>query len=199
MVTMYIEILKRKLGNTIDADAENFMRFILDGSARMQRLVGSLFEYSKVGKVQAEAEVTEGAAVVGEALENLKVAIDESGATINLSPLPKIRGEKTQLVQLFQNLVGNAIKYRDDRTPRIDIEYCEGRFRVRDNGIGFDASESERIFEPFHRLHPKSKYPGTGLGLAVCRRIVERYGGTICADSTPGLGSIFHFTLPVTN
>ncbi len=137
--------------------------------------------------------------VVDRALANLKPVIAESGATVTFDSLPVVHGDETQLVQVLQNLIGNGIKFRSDQPPRIDVSaHCNGdgwRFAVRDNGIGIDKQYWEQIFVIFQRLHTRHKYPGTGIGLAICKRIVERHGGRIWLDSQPGQGTTFYFTL----
>lgn len=201
MVASYTQLLAQRYGDKLDADAADFIHYAVDGARRMQALINDLLAYSRVGtRGQPFAEVNcDG--VVRTALQNLKVAVEETGATVRYGGLPIVFGDSTQLVQLFQNLVGNAIKFRrPGEPPEIEISARRGdgawQFAVSDNGIGIEPQHSERIFVIFQRLHTREKYPGTGIGLAVCRKIVERHGGRLWVESNPGHGSVFQFTLP---
>ena len=202
MVNSYLKLLENRFGENIDMTAKEFMDFAVDGSARMQSMIKDLLEYSRVGTRAAELEPTDAEEACETALANLHVAIADSGAEVETGALPVVEADPSQLARLFQNLVGNAIKYRDaNRAPRVRVsaEEDEGTwtFSIEDNGIGIEPEYSERIFAIFQRLHQRDEYSGTGVGLAVCKRIVERHGGRIWVDSTPGEGSIFRFTLPV--
>jgi len=200
MVSSYMQLLERRYQGKLDSDADEFIAFAVDGAKRMQNLINDLLAYSRVG--------TRGRALVSspceealkEALANLQFAIAESGATITHEPLPEVNGDPTQLVQLFQNLLSNAIKFRGPEAPRIQVgahpEGAEWVFPVCDNGIGLDPKFAERIFVIFQRLHQRDSYPGTGIGLAICKRIVQRHGGRIWVESMPGEGATFYFTLP---
>jgi light-regulated signal transduction histidine kinase (bacteriophytochrome) len=166
----------------------------------MQRMINELLNYSRVGRRNAEFAEMETRAVAEGAIDALAAAIEESGATVELGTLPAIRGDKTLLHQLFQNLIGNGLKFRGERAPVIRLEARrEGAgwlFSVADNGIGIEQEYLERIFLLFQRLHERTKYPGTGIGLAVCKKVVEHHGGRIWVESVPGEGSTFLFTIP---
>lgn len=201
MVNSYLQLLERRLGDRLDADARDFIRYATDGARRMSRLINDLLDYSRITTQGHEMVPTDCQLVLAEALANLKAAITEAHATIETGPLPNVRADPGQITRLFQNLVGNAIKYRSvGREPRIVITAERAgpfwRFHVSDNGIGIAASDFERIFHVFQRLHGQGQYDGTGIGLALCKRIVERHGGEIQVDSREGEGSDFVFTLP---
>ena len=165
----------------------------------MQSLIDDLLVYSRVGTEGNPFEVVDSADVVREAMKALSVAIEESGGRVEIGPLPRVRGDRSQLVQLFQNLLSNAIKFHGDSPPRIHVgaerDGDTWVFTVRDHGIGIDPEHAEDVFTIFHRLHSAEEYPGTGIGLAVCRKIIERHGGHIWVDSEPGKGATFYFTL----
>jgi signal transduction histidine kinase len=201
MVSSYTQLLARRYKGRLDADADEFIAYAVDGANRMQELITDLLEYSRVGTRGKSFAPVDSAAVLGQALTNLKAAIEESGAVVTHDPLPTLLADKTQLTQLFQNLVGNAIKFRGQEPPRIHVSAeQQGNawvFSVRDHGIGIDPQYSERIFAIFQRLHTREEYPGTGIGLAVCRKIVERHHGRIWVESQPGQGSTFFFTLAI--
>ena len=200
MVASYCQLLGRRYEGKLDAEADEFIGFAVDGASRMQNLINALLAYSRVGSKGQPFATTDCNTVIGATLSNLKVAIDESGATITAAALPRVRGDETQLVRLFQNLVGNAIKFRGEAPPEVKIgaEPSDDGwlFRVQDNGIGIALQYADRIFQIFQRLHRTGEYPGTGIGLAVCKKIVERHGGRIWLESEPGNGSTFCFTLP---
>ena len=167
----------------------------------MQALINDLLAYSRVGIRKASLAPINGEQVLKAALGNLKVAIEETRATVTHEPLPVVQADSVQLTQVFQNLIGNAIKFHGAEAPRIEVAANqrdgEWVFSVRDNGIGIDPKHSDRIFEIFQRLHTRQEYGGTGMGLAICKRIVERHGGRIWVESIPGNGSSFFFTMPV--
>jgi PAS domain S-box-containing protein len=200
MVSSYTQLLARRYGDRFDGDGREFMEFIVDGAARMKQLIEDLLAYSRVGTRGHEFQPTSSAAALAKALANLRAAQEASGAVITHDELPEVIADGAQLTQLFQNLVGNAIKFRGEDVPRIHVlaETLEQVwvFRVRDNGIGLDTKYAERIFMMFQRLHNKSEYPGTGIGLAICKKIVERHGGRIWVESEPDKGCTFGFTLP---
>ena len=202
MVTSYLQLLERRYKGQLDTDADEFIAFAVDGASRMKRLIEDLLSFSRVGTRGKDFEPTDGEAVLEQTLRNLEMAISESEAAVTHDPLPTVMADGGQLVQLLQNLIGNAIKFRSDEPPTVHVgaERQDGKwvFSVRDNGIGIDPRYSERIFEIFQRLHTRDKYPGTGIGLAVCKKIVERHGGRIWAESQPGEGATFYFTLPAT-
>jgi PAS domain S-box-containing protein len=199
MVSSYTQLLARRYQGRLDADADEFIAFAVDGANRMQRLITDLLAYSRVGTRGKKFEPTDLAAALGAALVNLKAAIGESGAVVTHDPLPALMADRTQMTQLFQNLVANAIKFHGQEPPRIHIsakrKENEWEFSVRDDGIGIDPQYAERIFAIFQRLHTREEYPGTGIGLAICKKTVERHGGRIWVESQPGTGSTFHFTI----
>ena len=201
MVTSYLQLLERRYKANLDQDASEFIAFAVDGAARMQTLIQDLLTYSRVGTRGASFEPTDCEAVLDRALNNLEVAIAESGAEISREPLPGLSADGSQLTQLLQNLIGNAIKFRGDSPPRIRVQAqqrsADWLFSVQDNGIGIDPQYAERIFQVFQRLHGIGQYPGTGIGLAICKKIVERHQGTIWVESQAGAGATFFFTIPV--
>ena len=201
MVTAYVRLLQTQYGGKLDSDADEFIGFAVDGAKRMQGLIDDLLAYSRVGTRGKEFTATDCNGVLARTLLNLKTAIDESGAQVTQDQLPTVPGDEFQLGQLLQNLIGNAIKYRGERPAEIHVG-CERdgemwRFAVTDNGIGIDPEYAERIFVIFQRLHTRQEYPGTGIGLAICKKIVERHRGKIWVESEPGKGSTFYFTLPI--
>ncbi len=199
MVSSYTQLLSRRYKGKLDADADEFIEYAVDGANRMQVLINDLLKYSRVGTRGKEFAPTSCSEVFEAARANLRVAIEESGAEVTADPLPTVRGDAVQLAQLFQNLIGNAIKFRREEPPRVrvGVERQNGMwlFCVRDNGIGMEPRYAEKIFVIFQRLHGKSAYPGTGIGLAICKKIVERHGGRIWVESEPGAGTTFFFTL----
>jgi len=201
MVVGYMQLLTRRYKDKLNADANEFIGYAMDGSIRMQRMISDLLAYSRVGTRGKDFEPTDCQALIDQALANLQAAIEESGAVITHEPLPTVIADASQLAQLFQNLIGNAIKFRGEEPPRVHISAKqkgdEWVFSVRDNGIGIDPQYAERIFVIFQRLHRRDEYPGTGIGLAICKKIVERHGGRIWVESEPGKGSTFYFTIPM--
>ncbi|MFO7535869.1 MAG: ATP-binding protein [Kiritimatiellia bacterium] len=201
MVEAFGGLLEQRHGEKLDGQAREYLDFITGGAKRMARLINGLLAYSRVGRGAFIASDTNTQEVVIGVLNNLRVAIDAAHATIHVGPMPVVSGNPTQLVQLFQNLVENALKYRKaEATPEISItaEKQDGHwlFKVADNGLGIDPKHHARIFELFQRLHAEEEYSGIGVGLAVCKKIVERHGGQIWVESTPGIGSSFAFILP---
>jgi light-regulated signal transduction histidine kinase (bacteriophytochrome) len=201
MVASYCQLLQRRYKGKLDQDADEFIGFAVEGATRMQRMINELLNYSRVGRKSAGFAPVETREAVGVALESLAAAIEDTGAAVTVGELPRVVGEATLLQQLFQNLVGNALKFRrDDVRPEIAIaaERCDEawEFTVRDNGIGIEPEYAERIFLLFQRLHERTKYPGTGIGLALCKKVVEHHGGRIWVESAPGGGSVFRFTIP---
>jgi PAS domain S-box-containing protein len=200
MVASYTQLLARRYKGKLDAEADEFIGFAVDGAARMQQLIQDLLSYSRLttrGKTPCFtlAEVACGAAVA-----NLQESIQTSKTVVHVGPLPAVLADATQLTQLFQNLIGNAIKYCNERTPEIHVRATstgnEWIFSVQDNGIGIESQYFDRIFQMFQRLHTRKEYSGTGIGLAICRRIVERHGGRIWVESEYGRGSTFLFSIP---
>lgn len=201
MVASYTQLLAQRYKGRLDADADDFIGFAVDGARRMQMLISDLLAYCRVetaGKAPSEVQSRE---AFDEALRNLEGAIADSGARITCDPLPLVMADRIQLVQLFQNLVGNAIKYRTAERPEIHVSARRGRpnewiFSIRDNGIGIDPKYAERIFLMFQRLHSRDEFSGTGIGLTLCKKIAERHGGRIWVEPNPGPGSTFHVSLP---
>jgi PAS domain S-box-containing protein len=200
MVTSYVQLLARRYRGKLDGDADEFIGFAVDGATRMQQLINDLLTYSRVGTRGREFEPTDCEIILGQALENLQIAIEEKRALVTHDPLPTILADNVQLGQLFQNLIGNAIKFQGPESPHVHVSASRNEngwvLSVRDNGIGIAPEYAERIFVIFQRLHTREKYPGTGIGLAVCKKIVERHGGRIWVESKPGKGAAFYFTLP---
>jgi PAS domain S-box-containing protein len=200
MVSSYTQLLGRRYRGKLDDDADEFIGYAVDGANRMQILINDLLQYSRVGTRGKPLSPTDMDAVVEAACADLRMAIEESGVEVTADSLPTVIGDESQLVQLFQNLIGNAIKFRkEEEPPRVHVG-AENRgshwlFSVRDNGIGIEEPYLERIFVIFQRLHARKEYSGTGIGLAVCKKIVERHGGKIWVESEPGKGSTFYFTL----
>lgn len=194
------QILNERYGGQLDADADELIGHIVDGATRMKRLIGDLLTYSRAGRRALEVQQFSAERPLGTALANLRPAIEQSGARITHGPLPEVRADETQLTQLFQHLIGNAIKFRGERVPEITVEGerrgAEWLFSVRDNGIGIEPRFFDRVFGVFQRLHTQREFGGTGMGLALCKKIVERHGGRIWVESEPGKGSAFFFTLP---
>jgi light-regulated signal transduction histidine kinase (bacteriophytochrome) len=176
------------------------MNYVVDGAARMKQLIEDLLAYSRVGTKGKEFRPTPVENALRRAVTNLRAAIEESGAEITHDPLPTVAADEVQLAQLFQNLMGNALKFKGSDKPHVHVRAVESpsewRFAVEDNGIGIEPQYFERIFMLFQRLHTKGDYPGTGIGLAICKKVVERHGGRIWVESEPGKGSRFIFTLP---
>jgi len=199
MVASFTQLLSRRYKGKLDSDADEYIAFAVDGATRMQRLIQDLLAYSRIGTKGKELLKTSSESALRTALSNLRGAIEESGALVTHEPLPDVLADETQLIQLFQNLVGNAIKYQNPGIPRIHIgatnDGKQYEFSVRDNGLGIDPQYFERIFGMFQRLHKREEFAGTGIGLAICKKIVERHGGQISVDSKPGIGSTFHFAL----
>jgi signal transduction histidine kinase/PAS domain-containing protein len=199
MVASYTQLLAQRYGDRLDQDAHEFIGFAVDGATRMRRLINDLLEYSRVTTHGDNLAPVDAQAVLKEALTNLRAAIQDTGGVVTAEPLPWVLADATQLAQVFQNLIGNALKFRGEAPPRVHITVTprEGAwlFAVADNGIGIDPQYFDRIFIIFQRLHPSQRYPGTGIGLALCQRIVERHGGRLWVESAPGHGSTFYFTL----
>ena len=200
MITSYMQIIEEDYKGKLDADADQYIAFTVEGAKRMQTLIDDLLAYSRVGTRGEPFIPTSMNSVLSKAIANLQVAIEESHAVVTHDQLPTVLGDESQLIQLFQNLLGNAIKFRGDDAPIIHVGVEETKdgwvFSVHDNGIGIDMKYIERIFTIFQRLHARDEYPGTGIGLAVVKKIVERHGGRIWVESAPESGSTFYFTLP---
>jgi len=200
MVASYTQLLARRYKGKLDSDADEFITFAVDGANRMQRLIQDLLAYSRVGTKGKELLETSSEAALQQALINLAASVQASGAVVTNGPLPFVCADEMQLTQLFQNLIGNAIKYQNPGIPRIHLSavscgWQKWKFSVKDNGLGIEPQYFERIFGMFQRLHKREEFEGTGIGLAICKKIVERHGGVISVESQPGDGSTFHFVL----
>ena len=223
MIASYTQLLERRYKDKLDKDAHEFIQYAVEGAMRMQVLINDLLNYSRLGTRGKPFAETDGNEVLARALENLKIAIQDAGAKVTHTPLPTIMADGTQLIQLLQNLISNAIKFRSKAAPEVHIAAelkpapkigslqaaepkspiggppsvaKEWLFSIRDNGIGIESQYFERIFVIFQRLHTREQYAGTGIGLAICKKIVERHGGRIWVESTPGSGTTFFFTIP---
>ena len=204
MVASYTQLLAKRYKGRLDSDADEFIAFAVDGCNRMQGLIQDLLAYSRTGTNGKALGEISGDDALHEALTNLRTTIEESGAVVTHDSLPVVQTDDTQLTQVFQNLVGNAIKYRSAEVPHVHVSATkngghEWIFSVRDNGLGIDPQYFERIFILFQRLHGRNEFEGTGIGLAVCKKIVERLGGRIWVESQPEKGSTFYFALPERN
>jgi PAS domain S-box-containing protein len=199
-VVMYLSLLSKKFGGELDPQAREFMSIALDGAERMRTLVSDLLEYTRVETKAQEFAAVDMSSVVGEVMNDLRLAISEANAEIVIGDLPTVMADEVQMKQVLTNLVSNAIKYRGEARPRIEISAVtygdEFVFTVKDNGIGIESSYHHNIFQMFQRVHPGDEYPGTGMGLAISKKIVERHNGRIWVESEPGKGSTFFFTLP---
>jgi len=201
MVVRCVNLLERRYKGRLDSNTEKIIGYAFDGANRMQRLVNDLLAYARVGSEGKDFAPINCEAIFDRAIANLREAIEESDAAVNHDALPIVMADESQLIQLFQNLIGNAIKFREEESPgvHVSIEKKENEwlFSVQDNGIGIDPEHFERIFMICQRLHSEADYPGTGIGLSICKRIVERHGGRIWVNSEPGKGSTFYFTIPM--
>ena len=202
MVASYVGLLERRYRGRLDSDADDFIEFAVDGARRMQALLSGLLDLSRVGTRGRELESTESDTALRDALINLEQAIAEAGAEVIHEPLPAVLGDRIQLTQLFQNLISNAVKFNAADSPQVTVSASRSgsmwEFAVADNGIGIDPAHFDRIFQVFQRLHTRDTYEGTGIGLSVCRKIVERHGGAIWPESAKGQGTTFRFTLKAT-
>ncbi|MGA9040109.1 MAG: ATP-binding protein [Terriglobales bacterium] len=200
MVAAYTQLLADRYRGKLDDQADKYINYAVDGAARMQSLIHDLLALSRVGRQETELKNTNCNEVVTQAVKDLQASILESGAVINVGSLPWLKANETQLKQVFQNLIGNAIKFRGSRSPVIDIaaqrQGANWIFSIADNGIGISPEHAENVFIIFNRLHTRTEYPGNGIGLAICKKIVERQGGKIEALPRDGGGTIFRLTLP---
>ena len=201
MVASFTQLLAKRYKGRLDSEADEFIAYAVDGSNRMQGLIQDLLAYSRAGTNGKALHEVSSEKALNDALSNLRATIQESGALVTHDSLPALTTDDTQLVLVFQNLVGNAIKYRSTEVPRVHVSATknggkEWTFSVRDNGLGIDPQYFERIFVLFQRLHGREEFKGTGIGLTVCKKIVERLGGRIWVESQPQKGSTFYFALP---
>ena len=201
MVASYLQLIERRYKNRLDKDADEFIAFAVDGATRMQKMINKVLLYSRIGKQSKPLRPIDCEDILDQVVANLAAAIQESGVIVTRDPLPTVMANDALLIELFQNLIGNAVKFRGKKSPGVHVKAekkgSDWVFSVRDNGIGVDPRHAERIFQIFQRLHGRNKYPGTGIGLAVCKKIVERFGGRIWVESETGKGSTFYFTIPI--
>ena len=201
MVSSYLQLLQRRYVGQLDTSADDFIHFAVDGAERMKGLILDLLVYSRVGTQGGELQPTDVGEALVDVMRDLKVALEEAGARVEAGDLPQVMADPRQLRQLLQNLIGNAVKFRGEEEPRVRVEaQREGQawhLQVGDNGIGIAPQFNDQIFGVFKRLHTREEYSGSGIGLAICRKIMERHGGRIWVESVPGEGATFHFTLPV--
>ncbi|AKG52759.1 phytochrome two-component sensor histidine kinase [Dehalogenimonas sp. WBC-2] len=199
MVSSYMQLLEKRYGSKLESEAKEFMNYAVDGANRMKVIINDLLQYSRVGTRGKSPEPVNMEKVLKIAIANLSLAIKEYGAIISHEELPVIQADESQMVQVLQNLIGNAMKFHSDARPEIHIgvvdKDSEWQFSVSDNGIGLDPKYADRIFIIFQRLHTRDEYPGSGIGLAMSKRIIERHGGKIWVESTPGQGATFYFTI----
>ncbi len=202
MVATYTELLAEKYRGKLDGQADKYIHYVVEGATRMQTLIQDLLAFSRAGRQGLEMADADTSTLVQQALLNLQTAQNETGAKVTWDALPVLPGNAAQLRQVFQNLLGNALKFHAEAPPEIRISARrqgeDWLFSVTDNGIGIASDQIENIFVVFHRLHTREEYPGNGIGLAICKKIIERHGGKIWAESEPGVGTTFHFTLPAT-
>lgn len=201
-ISGFVEILQKRYVKQLDERANEYIRHVTEGCDRMRALIDDLLAFSRIGRIEGQVLRADCEAAVETALSNLSASVRESGAQITRDPMPVVRVEPSHVVMLIQNLVGNAIKFREpSKTPQIHIatrkDGDRARISICDNGIGIAPEHFERIFRVFQRLHTRNEYPGTGIGLAICKRIVEHSGGEISVESAPGRGTAFHFDLPL--
>lgn len=201
MITVYLQLLSQRYSGQLDKEADEFIGYALDGATRMRQLITDLLAYAKIGRNNLFFTEVSLGKVLQQVLANLDLPIQENQVTITYDPLPTVIAEKTQMLQLFQNLLSNAIKFKSQHKPVIHISVHQDDthwiIHVKDNGIGIDPKLSEKVFTIFQRLHTRQEYPGTGIGLAICKRIVQNHGGAIWLQSEPDAGSTFSFSLPI--
>jgi len=201
MVSSYLQLIERRYKNRLDKDADEFIAFAVDGATRMQKMINKLLLYSRIGKQSESLKPIDCEDILDQVVANLAAAIQESGVIVTRDPLPTVMANDALLIELLQNLIGNAVKFRGKKSPGVHVKAekkgSDWVFSVRDNGIGVDPRHAGLVFQIFQRLHGRSEYPGTGIGLAICRRIVEYHGGNIWLESEPTKGSTFYFSIPV--
>jgi len=202
MVSSYVQLFEKRYRGQVDEQADKYIHYAVEGARRMQLLIGGLLEYSRMGRQDIEPKEGSAEVPLEQALSNLRATIEEAGVEVTCDPMPSVIADLAQLAQVFQNLIGNAVKFRRRDVPAkihvaVDTSVSPYRFSVRDNGIGIAPEYADRVFVIFQRLHTRAEYPGTGIGLSICKKVLERHGGRIWVESTLGEGATFHFTLPV--
>jgi light-regulated signal transduction histidine kinase (bacteriophytochrome) len=202
MVSSYMQLFEKRYRGVLDAQAEKYIDYAVDGAKRMQALIAGLLEYSRVGRQDEPVAPVDAEAALEQALSNLRSTLDESRAVVTREPLPRVIGNAGQITRVLQNLVSNAVKFRrPEEPPRVHVAVKlrtgDALFTVSDNGIGIEPQYTDRVFVIFQRLNTRAEYPGTGIGLSVCKKVIERHGGRIWFDSQPGAGTTFSFTLPL--
>jgi signal transduction histidine kinase len=201
MIASYTQLLADRYRGQLDERADKYIHYAVDGAVRMQALIQDLLKFSRVGKAEIESKITESRAVVEQALNNLQMAVNDSGAVVSWIGLPVVMADSSQLTQVFQNLIANAIKFRGAETPAVQIDAetkdSEWVFTVSDNGIGIPAENWEDVFVIFRRLHARTEYAGNGIGLAICKKIIQRHGGRLWIEAQAKPGCCFKFTLPI--
>jgi light-regulated signal transduction histidine kinase (bacteriophytochrome) len=201
MVATYTQLLAERYRGKLDADADKYIHYAVDGALRMQKLVQDLLTFSRVGRQHVALQSTDCNIVLQTALLNLEAAIREGHAVVEHGQLPVVMADSSQLAQVFQNLIGNAVKFHGAESPLVRVnaeaQAKEWVFSVADNGIGIAPEQAENVFIIFRRLHTRAEYPGNGIGLSICKKIIEQHGGRIWFESEPGHGSSFRFTLPI--
>jgi light-regulated signal transduction histidine kinase (bacteriophytochrome) len=201
MVSSYVQLFEKRYKGQVDEQADKYIQYAVEGARRMSLLIGGLLEYSRVARDETTPGIVSAEQALERALFNLRAVIEESGAALSHDPLPEVVADPVQLAQVFQNLLGNAIKFHAPGVaPRVHVTAArrphDWLFGVEDNGIGIAPQHAERVFVIFQRLHERAQYPGTGIGLAICKKVVERHGGRIWVESEPGRGATFRFTFP---
>jgi light-regulated signal transduction histidine kinase (bacteriophytochrome) len=202
MVSSYVQLFEKRYRGQVDEQADKYIYYAVEGARRMQALIGGLLEYSRMGRQDAELTQVSSQIALDQALANLRAALEEADVTVSHDPMPDVIVDSAQLYQVFQNLIGNAIKFRRPGVPSrihvaVDVEASPYVFSVEDNGIGIAPQYADRVFVIFQRLHTRAEYPGTGIGLSICKKVIERHGGRIWVESRLGEGAAFRFTLPV--
>jgi light-regulated signal transduction histidine kinase (bacteriophytochrome) len=196
----FLQLLERKIGSQLDEKAKQYIQYAVDGSQRMHQMIADLLSYSRVSKQPFSPKAVNLREPLDHALSSTRKSIEDAGASIVIQDLPAVRADASQMLQVFQNLLGNAIKFRSERPLEINVGAKRDEhfwvLWVKDNGIGLDPKQRDKIFQVFQRLHSRQKYAGSGIGLSICKKIIERHGGHIWVESTPNTGSTFYFTLP---
>jgi len=200
MISSYLQLIEKRYKHQLDRDADEFIGYAVGGADRMQKLILDLLAYSRVGRRGGEFRPVNCNEIMKQVVKNLKLAIDDTDAQVTHGVIPGIKADGSQMLQLFQNLIANAVKFQSEAAPQVRVtaglKQNQWLFSVQDNGIEIEPQHYERIFQVFQRLHPRDKYPGTGIGLAICNKIVERHGGKMWLESQPGRGSTLYFTGP---